>query len=266
MLECRLALARLLYISAGTRAEAVNQYTFAVCQYLGIREGTIDDAHAERTPLLTISRNASNIVSAIPRKFGKQEDVSQAVNALGEAANALLAFSTGNGDSLTWNGIVFYFLLHAFALDKGDNVAAYGAIDQLALGFESLGMSHFGHECAMLIIEHHMRNHGALANVASAVIGSLLDNDLVRAKRLLEALNESCYAQPWSRYMAEFVAKRTMLDIAWMCQDAWAKWIEISSTLQKNDPDVFAIINDGLDCILSPYKWCYMPMSLEDFE
>ncbi|KAJ1898068.1 hypothetical protein LPJ81_004412 [Coemansia sp. IMI 209127] len=266
MLECRLALARLLYISAGTRAESANQYTLAVCQYLGIHEGTIADAHAKRTPLLTISQNASDIVTAIPRKFGKQEDISQAVDALGEAANALLAFSTGDDDSLAWRGVLFCLLLHAFALDKGDKVAAYGAIDQLALGFESLGMSHFGHECAMLVIEHHMWNHDAFANVASAVIGSLLDNDLVRAKRLLEALNMSHYAQPWSRYMAEFVAKRTMLDSAWMRQDAWAKWIEISSMLEKDDPDVFAVINDGLDCILSPYKWCYKPMSLEDFE
>ncbi|KAJ2572382.1 hypothetical protein IW140_000833 [Coemansia sp. RSA 1813] len=269
MLECRLALARLLYTNGRTKSESANQYTLAVCQYLGIQENDITNSHTEHTPL-TISRNAFGIAATIPRKFGKQEDIAQAIDAVDETANALLALSAngenGNDDSLAWRGFAFYFLMHAFALEKGNNTAAYRAIDQLITGFESLGMAYFGNECAMLIIKHHLQNHDALANVASAVMGSLLDSDLVRAKRLLEALNNSSSVQPWSHYMAELVAKRTMLDNVWMCQNAWAKWIEISSMLERSDPDVFVILNDGLDCVLSPYKWCYMPISSESFE
>ncbi|KAJ2552757.1 hypothetical protein EV175_003190 [Coemansia sp. RSA 1933] len=259
MLECRLALARLLYTDSQTRAESANHYTMAVCQYLGVREAVIASAYAEHTPLLSISNNAFAIVATIPRKFGKQEDVSQAIDAMEEAANALLALSADEDNPLAWYGITFYFLVHAFALSKGDSAAAYRVIDQLTLGFESLNMSYFGNECAMLVIEHHMQNEDAFVSVASAVAGSLLAKDLVRARRLLEALNDSPHSQPWSRYMAEFVAKMSMLDSTWMCEDAWAKWIEVSSALEESDPNIFAILNDVIDCLLSPYKWFYMP-------
>ncbi|KAJ2760648.1 hypothetical protein H4S06_001620 [Coemansia sp. BCRC 34490] len=266
MLECRLALARALYVKSHSRVESAEQYTLAVCRYLGISESCVEYPNNERNPS-AVSRKALANVSAIPRKFGRQEDVVQAIDAMDEAASALLASSmekkAGEDDALAWRGIGFYFIMHAFALDKGVDEAAYNAVEKLLLAFEFLGMSYFGNECAMLIIEHHMGRPGAQADVASAVVGSLLDNDLVRAKRLLDALNSTAFKQPWSQYMAEFVARRAMLDNLWIYQDAWDAWTSVSLALQKSDINVFMILNDGLDCILSPYKWCYSPACLD---
>ncbi|KAJ2658847.1 hypothetical protein IWW48_003835 [Coemansia sp. RSA 1200] len=266
MLECRLALARALYAKDYSRVESTEQYTLAVCQYLGISESCVEYSNTERNPS-AMSKEAFADVSAIPRKFGKQEDVVQAIDAMDEAASALLVFSmekkAGEDDALAWRGIGFYFIMHAFALDKSDTGAAYKAVEQLSLVFELLGMSHFGNECAMLIIEHHMGRPGAQADVASAVMGSLMDNDLVRARRLLDALNNTAFKQPWSQYMAEFVARRAVLDNLWIYQDAWNSWTNVSLALQKSDINVFMILNDGLDCILSPYKWCYSPTCLD---
>ncbi|KAI9501090.1 hypothetical protein BX070DRAFT_229383 [Coemansia spiralis] len=253
MLDCRLALARLL--STNNKEEAAKQYNLALCNYLGIPKDAVSNSCADHSPL-EIYKQTSCIAAAVPRKFAKEEDVAQAIKAMDETASALLAFANEDQDALLWQGIALHMLQHAFALCKGNSSAAYNVILKLISCFKAIGMGYFANECAALIIEHHMSESDAKAQVAFAVMSSILSSDLVRAARLAKKYSNAC-DEPWTRYMEELIKRRSMLDTAWMCNNAWAEWTRASLELKHNDHDTFAILNDGIDKILSPYKWCF---------
>ncbi|KAJ1897188.1 hypothetical protein LPJ66_003531 [Kickxella alabastrina] len=249
-LDCRMALARLDSTLDGTRA--AGHYIDALCQYLGITLGDLDMVAQTHDPLEMSSR-ADQVARAIPRKFAKDEDVDQAVTAMEEVAGALLAFSSASpNDPLAWRSLSAYFLLHAFALSKDKQDAAYVAIQRTVSSFDALGLRHSGCECAVLIIAHHMKQSSARNTVAASVVDSIKADDIVRARDLLWRYNFD-FEEPWSRYLAKFVDKVIDADAPWMNASAWSEWRDVAGSSDLHSTSVEKLVELALRQELSPY-------------
>ncbi|KAJ2697069.1 hypothetical protein H4218_004199 [Coemansia sp. IMI 209128] len=253
MLECQLAQARLE--SRLDKQLAASLYADALCCYLGIASHSLDMAERDRNPAKA-RELAGQLVNGIPRKFAKSEDIDQAIRAMEEVAVAFFAFSKSI-PALLWRSVVIYSVAHAFALQKDRPAAAYSAVCRLSALFDSAGLSHFGNECASLVIDHHMQQPGSRAMVATAVANSLRDLDLVRAACLLQRYNYR-FEEPWSRFLAELVSKTADADTMWLSTDAWGAWSLLSNANATSDPHVYGLVENAVRRELRPLMW-YSP-------
>ncbi|KAJ1729641.1 hypothetical protein LPJ61_003422 [Coemansia biformis] len=251
-LECDLALARLL--SASAKERSASEYTAALCRYLGIEQGALDEIGRLRDPL-AMSGRAAQVAAAIPRKFAKPEDVAQAVEAMEEVASAQLAFSASAADNqLAQRGLATHFLRYSFALEKELPDAAFQALLAAASAFRWLGHDYFGNECAMLIIARHMDQPAARTHVATAIVASLRASDPVRARVLLENYNSAC-TDPWSQFLAEFTARSSNADVAWLSSDAWREWDNVLLRSPDEDRHILELVEALLTLLLEHYSW-----------
>ncbi|KAJ2910095.1 hypothetical protein GGI21_001216 [Coemansia aciculifera] len=258
MLECRLAQARLE--SRTNKQLSATLYADALCCYLGISTKSLNIAERDRSPL-KVWVMTDRLVSAIPRKFAKAEDVDQAIGAMEETAAALLTFSKPAqiDTELLWRSIAVYSMAHAFALQKDRASTAYTAIRRLAALFDGAGLCHFGSECASLVIDHHMQQSGSRAVVAAAVVNSLRSHDIVRANCLLQKYNYR-FEEPWSRFLATLVCKTADADTIWLSTNAWDLWRQVSSAGDPSDCHIYELIDSAVREELHPLMW-YRPVA-----
>ncbi|KAI8326124.1 hypothetical protein GQ54DRAFT_307858 [Martensiomyces pterosporus] len=257
MLECRLALARLE--SQPAKAESAPRYTDALCAYLGVELGAIDGIARDRDPV-KMDAAAMAIAKSIPRKFSKPEDVCQAIEAMEEVAGALFVFSGADSRSpLAWRSMAIYFLVHAFAIEKEKPDAAYRNVNRAISGFSTLHLEHLGCECAVLLMEHHSTQQGAHASVAKAAIDSLLSEDLVRARSILQKYNAQ-FEQPWSKYLSKLVAKMIGADATWFSIHARSEWdVVVAGADSPANRRAHDLVRACLDAVLREYT-LYAPV------
>ncbi|KAJ2607871.1 hypothetical protein H4S08_004669 [Coemansia sp. RSA 1365] len=255
-LECDMALARLLMTFNEDRA--IKEYLSALCEYLGIDNGTLDTISLSNDPT-NMSKRAPQATQLIPRKFTKVEDISQALEAMKEVASACLAFSVSDMDNLfVKRGMAVYFLRYAFAQEKGVLGSAYETILAAASALRYLGLDHFGNECAMLIIDHHIDQPDAQIRIAAAIVDALHKKDLIRADLLIQNYSKH-FKKPWSQFLARLVAKTIEMDVCWMCDDAWLEWESMMLDKPESDIGIYELIESLLTEFLEPYAW-YKPM------
>ncbi|KAJ2081140.1 hypothetical protein H4R24_002562 [Coemansia sp. RSA 988] len=257
-LECDMALARLLLTFDDDRA--IREYISALCEYLGIDTDALDTITLSDDPG-NMAKHAAQITQSLPRKFNKVEDIFQALEAMKEVASACLAFSIPDKDGLlVRRGMAVYFLRYAFSQEKGDPDISYETLLAATEALRHLGLNHFGNECAMLIIDHHIDQSDAQIQIAASVVDSLRNKDPIRAESLIR--NYSTHSKkPWSQFLARLVAKSMEIDVHWMCDNAWSEWEQILLDRSKGDAGIYELIEPLLTDILEPYSW-NMPMRI----
>ncbi|KAJ2453102.1 hypothetical protein EV183_002442 [Coemansia sp. RSA 2336] len=214
-LECDFAIARLLWLD--NKQQAARNYMDALARYLGIESKTFDEL--KTCSLESKDRMAQEVVAGLPRKFSKQEDISQALDALEEAASAQLAARDSEC------GLVLHLLRHAFAQKKQPDIA-YQTMASLISMLQRMDLDYMANACAVLIIKYHMNEPDAHMRIAQAVTSSIEDADLVQARYLLEKYH-SQFTEPWSQFIDMFVSKLIVADVEWMCNCARTEWSQV---------------------------------------
>ncbi|KAJ2879486.1 hypothetical protein FB639_003076 [Coemansia asiatica] len=252
-LECQMALARIDACSNIDRA--AESYKSGLCQFLGLQHDKLDFVTASNRNPKSLEQIASRIVSEIPRKFAKEEDVDQAVAAMKEVASALILFSDGDANSrLASQGLAAYFIAYCFALSRDRSSDAFDCIKVIIQAFRFLRLTYMASECAALIIGHHANEPDFKTLVVRSVVDSILTSDLIRARELIQAFNLKS-AEPWSVYLDKLIDKTITADVPWLSELALTEWQQIeSSPSALHDPAVQDIIVSALEQhILAPY-------------
>ncbi|KAJ2345126.1 hypothetical protein GGF43_005298 [Coemansia sp. RSA 2618] len=254
-LECDLAAARLLWVI--DRRNAAAQYLSALCRYMGI-ETSVVAAFANTHDFGEMCTQAARVAKSVPRKFAKPEDLSQALDALEEAASAQLASVSSEPTALAVKlGLAVCLLRHAFAMERQMPDMAYRTVLSTIASLHALGLRYLASECASLIMDHHMSQPDARMQVAASVVSSLKESDLVRAHALLQSYNYR-FEEPWSRFMATVVDKAVDADIRWMSDCAMNEWRDVMLDSTTNNEPIYELIQATLATYLEPYIW-YMP-------